>query len=119
METFNSVVDMCSYGSGFASIARTRPCSPYENSTLSILTNVTLDPKTSHKCQSFEIEIYTAYVSWINKLSIDVGFVKIGQYLAEIQLLENLNLRVQKNLNIAFKTVQMKFLAMHMTNKTN
>ncbi len=53
----------------------------------------------------------------MNKLSIDVGFVKIGQYLAEIQLFENLNLRVQKNLNIAFKTVQMKFLAMHTTNK--
>ncbi len=36
----------------------------------------------------------------------------IGQYLAEIQLFENL--RVQKNLNIekiTFKVVQMKFLA--------
>ncbi len=44
----------------------------------------------------------------------------IGQYLAEIQLFENLNLRVQKNLNtekIAFKVVQMKFLAMHITNQ--
>ncbi len=42
--------------------------------------------------------------SWINKLSIDVWFVMIGQYLAEIQLFENL--RVQKILNIekiAFK----------------
>ncbi len=42
----------------------------------------------------------------------------IGQYLAEIQLFENL--RVQKNLNIekiTFKVVQMKFLAMHITNK--
>ncbi len=28
--------------------------------------------------------------SWINKLSIDVWFVRIGQYLAEIQLFENL-----------------------------
>ncbi len=55
----------------------------------------------------------------MNKLSIDVGFVKIGQYLAEIQLFENLNLRVPKNLNIAFKAVQMKFLAMHITNKKN
>ncbi len=39
----------------------------------------------------------------------------IGQYLAEMQLL-----RVQKNLNIekiAFKVVQMKFLAMHITNQ--
>ncbi len=47
----------------------------------------------------------------------------IRQYLAEIQLFENLriwNLRVQKNLNIekiTFKVVQMKFLAMHITNK--
>ncbi len=27
---------------------------------------------------------------WINKLSIDVWFVMIGKYLAEIQLFENL-----------------------------
>ncbi len=42
----------------------------------------------------------------------------IGQYLAEIQLFENL--RVQKNLNIekiTFKVVQIKFLAMHITNQ--
>ncbi len=42
----------------------------------------------------------------------------IGQYLAEIQLFENL--RVQKNQNIekiTFKVVQMKFLAMHITNQ--
>ncbi len=34
----------------------------------------------------FIIKIYTS----INKLSIDVWFVRIGQYLAEIQLFENL-----------------------------
>ncbi len=42
----------------------------------------------------------------------------IGQNLAEIQLFENL--RAQKNLNIvkiAFTFVQMKFLAMHITNQ--
>ncbi len=42
----------------------------------------------------------------------------MGKYLAEMQLFENL--RVQKNLNIEkiiFKVVQMKFLAMHITNK--
>ncbi len=42
----------------------------------------------------------------------------MGQYLAEMQLFENL--RVQKNLNIekiTFKVVQMKFLAMHITNQ--
>uniref|UniRef100_A0A672P2B0 Rab3 GTPase-activating protein catalytic subunit n=1 Tax=Sinocyclocheilus grahami TaxID=75366 RepID=A0A672P2B0_SINGR len=51
----------------------------------------------------------------INKLSIDVWFVRIGQYL------KIWNLRVQKNLNIEkiiFKVVQMKFLAMHITNQT-
>ena len=53
-------------------------------------TNVTLDHKTSHMGQFSEIEIYTSYESWINKLSIDVWFVRIGQYLAEIQLFENL-----------------------------
>ncbi len=52
-------------------------------------TYVTLDHKTSHKGQ-FEIEIYTLSESWINKLSIDVWFVMIGQYLSEIQLFENL-----------------------------
>ncbi len=47
-------------------------------------------------------------------------FIRIGQNLAEIQLFKNWNLRVQKNLNIekiTFKVVQMKFLAMHITNQ--
>ncbi len=51
-------------------------------------------------------------------LSIDVWFVRIGQYLSEIQVFENL--KSEKNLNIekiAFKGVQMTFLAMHITNK--
>ncbi len=42
------------------------------------------------------------------------------QYLAEIQLFENLESEGAKNLNIekiAFKVVQMKFLAMHITNQ--
>ncbi len=55
---------------------------------------VTLDHKTSHKGTFFEIEIYTSSESCINKLykkaSIDVWFVRIGQYLAELQLFENL-----------------------------
>ncbi len=46
-------------------------------------------PQTSHKGQFLEIEIYTSSESWINKLSIDVWFVRIG-YLSEIQLFENL-----------------------------
>ncbi len=42
------------------------------------------------------------------------------QYLAEIQLLENLDSEGVKNLNIektAFKILQIKFLAMHITNQ--
>ncbi len=64
---------------------------------------VTLEHKTSLKCQFFEIEISTQCESWINKLYIDVWFVMIGQYL------KIWNLRVQKNLNIdniIFKVVQ-------------
>ncbi len=45
---------------------------------------VTLDHKTSHKGKFFKIEIYTLM------LSIDVWFVMTGQYLAKIQLFENL-----------------------------
>ncbi len=82
---------------------------------------MTLDHKTSLKCKFFEIEIYTSYESRINKLSIDVWFVRIGPYLAEIQLFEYLESEgAKKNLNIekiAFKVVQMKFLAMHITNQ--
>ncbi len=79
---------------------------------------MTLEHKTSHKGKWFLIEMYTSSESWINNLSIDVWFVMIGQYLAEIQLSQNL--RVQKNQNIEkiiFKVVQMKFLAMHITNQ--
>ncbi len=50
---------------------------------------VTLDHKTSHKGPFFKIEVYITS-SWINKLSIDVWFVMIGQYLAEIQLFEHM-----------------------------
>ncbi len=75
---------------------------------------MSLEHKTSHKGQSFKIEIYTSSESWINNLSIDVWSVRIGQYL------KIWNVRVQKNLNIekiAFKVVQIKFLAMHITNQ--
>ncbi len=45
----------------------------------------------------------------------------IGQYLAEMQLFENLESEeAKKNRNIEkiiFKVVQMKFLAMHITNQ--
>ncbi len=61
---------------------------------------------------------YTSSESWINKLSIDVWFV--GQYLTEIQLFENLESEGAKNIytkKCAFKVVQMKFSAMHITNQ--
>ncbi len=48
---------------------------------------MTLDHKTSIKWHFFQIEIYTSSESWINHISINVWF---GQYLAEIQLLVNL-----------------------------
>ncbi len=42
----------------------------------------------------------------------------IGQYLAEIQLFENLESEDAKHTEkIAFKVVQMKVLAMHITNQ--
>ncbi len=81
-----------------------------------------MDHNISHKGQFFEIEIYTSPESWINKLSIIVRVVRIGQYLAEMQLFENLESEgaKKKNLNIEkifFKVVQTKFLAMHITNQ--
>ncbi len=83
--------------------------------------NVTLDHKTSHKGQFFKIKIYTPSGSWINKLCIDEWFARIGQYMAEIQLFENLESEgAKKNLNIekiTFKVVRMKFLAMHINNQ--
>ncbi len=86
---------------------------------------VTLDHKTSHKgkffyLSSISIEISTSSESGINAISIDVWFVRIGQYLAEIQLFEIWNLRVQNNPNIekiSFKVVQRKSLEMHITNQ--
>ncbi len=72
---------------------------------------MTLDHKTSHKGQFFEIGIYTASESWINKLSINVWFVMIGQYL-ESEGPKNLNIE-----KIAFKVVQMKSSTMHITNQ--
>ncbi len=50
---------------------------------------MTQDHKTSHKDLFFFTEIYTSSL-YINQLFIDVWFVGIEQYLAEIQLFENL-----------------------------
>ncbi len=46
--------------------------------------------KTVLSVHFFEIEFYTSSEIWINKLSIDVWFVMIAQYLAEMKLFENL-----------------------------
>ncbi len=83
---------------------------------------VTLDHKTSHKGQFFKIEMYTSSESWINKLSINVWFVRMGQYLAEIQLFENLESEGAKKIKILRKSPLKlskwsKFLAMHITNQ--
>ncbi len=82
---------------------------------------VTLDHKTSHKGLLFLLlRFYTSSESWINKLSIYVWFVRIGHVWLRYNYLKIWNLRVQKNQNfekIAFKVVQMKFLAMHITNQ--
>ncbi len=87
---------------------------------LQIIPYVTLDHKISHKGTFLELEMYISTESWINNISIDVWFVKIGQYLAEIQLLENLESEGAKNLNIkkiTYNVVQIKYLAMHFTNQ--
>ncbi len=79
---------------------------------------VTLDHKTS----LFKIEIYRSSDSWINNLSIYVGvcydLTIFGRDTTIV--LKNLESEGAKNLNmekIAFKFVQMKFLAMHITYK--
>ncbi len=77
--------------------------------------HVPLDHKTSHhKGQFLDIDMYTSYESWINNISIDVCFVRIGQYLEDLESEGAKNKNIEK---IAFKVVQMKFLAMHITNQ--
>ncbi len=63
---------------------------------------MTLDHKTSHKSTFLKMRFMHSSHVW---------FIMIGQYLAEIQLFENLESED------AFKVVQMKFLAMHITNQ--
>ncbi len=69
----------------------------------------------------FEIEMYTSYEIWINKLSISSKCLLGSDNIwLRYNYLKIWNLRVQKNLNIekiTFKVVQMKFFAMHITNQ--
>ncbi len=77
---------------------------------------MTLDHKIRENLS--EIEIYTSFESGINKLSI--GLLGYDNIWPRYNYLKIWNLRVQKNLNIekiAFKTVQMKSLIMHITNQ--
>ncbi len=81
---------------------------------LYIIIYVILDHKTSRKAQFYKIEIYTSSKSWINKLSIDVWFA----FGRDTTIWKSGIWGRKKNLNIekiAFKVVQMKFLAMHIT----
>ncbi len=78
----------------------------------------TTKPAISVIC--FVIEIYISPEIWINMLSIDGWLVMIGQYLAEIQLFDNLESESAKTSKywekLPLKVVQIKFLAMHITN---
>ncbi len=84
---------------------------------------MTLDHKTSLKCQFFKIKIYTWSESWRNKLPTGVWFVRIiGYYIWPRYIYLNIwNRREQKNQNIEkitfIKVVQIKFLALHITNQ--
>ncbi len=59
---------------------------------------MTQDHKTSHKGTFSEIEKYTY------KVSIDVWLVQIGTYMAEIQLLENLESEGKNKIEILRKS---------------
>ncbi len=84
---------------------------------------VTLDHKTSHKGQFFENKIYTSPESWINKLSLDVWCMVCYDRTIigwDTTIFKSGIWGCKKNLNIekiTFKVVQMKFLAMHITNQ--
>ncbi len=81
---------------------------------------MTLDHKTSHKCQFFAIEIYKSSESWINKLSNWCMVCYDRTIFGRDTIIWKSEIWGAKNLNtekIAFKAVQMKFLAMHITNQ--
>ncbi len=75
---------------------------------------MTLDLKTSHKGQVFETsEIWKC-------VPLMYDFFMIGEYLAEIQLFENLESEGAKKKNLHFEKItlkvpQIRFLSMHIT----
>ncbi len=60
--------------------------------------------------------MYASSESWLNKRSIDVWFVRIGQYLS-FKNLESEGAKKNYIEKITFKVVQIKFLAMQITNQ--
>ncbi len=71
----------------------------------SVYNNSRCDPGAQNQSgRFFEIEMYTSSESWINEISIDVWFVRIGQYLVEIQLFENLESDDAKKIEILRKS---------------
>ncbi len=82
-------------------------------STVSNETNVTLDHKTSHKGQFFKLRLYISE-SWINKVCYDRTIFGLDTTIWNLESESAKNLNIEK---IAFKFVQMKFLAMHITNQ--
>ncbi len=70
---------------------------------------ITCDPGPQNQSKVSIFTIWDLY----NTLPIDVWFVMIGQYLKIWNLSAKKNLNIEK---IIFKVVQMKFLAMHITN---
>ncbi len=93
------------------------------NLNLIIISFVTLDRKTSHNGQFFEIEIYTSSESWIKKLSIDIWLLVCCDRTIfgwNTTIWKSGIWGCKKNPNIekiTFKVVQMKFLAIHITNQ--
>ncbi len=77
-------------------------------------------PRSSVTPSSVFFLLLLRFIHKINKLAIDVWFVRIRQYLSELQLFENMETEGAKNQNIekiTFKVVQMKFLLMNITNQ--
>ncbi len=78
--------------------------------------------KQSLSVSFFEIEMYTSTETWINKLSIEYGLSGSDNILRETTSWKIWNMRVQKKKskyweNRPLKVVQIKFLAMHITNQ--
>ncbi len=75
-------------------------------------------PELSVKCDPWTTKPVIPVIFFWDQLSIDIWFVTREQYLADIQLCENLESEGAKEYKYwenAFKAVQMKSSAMHIT----